>query len=63
MLVGVRIEGLTETADAVTLTYRGPGVYAVGDVTTKLMLAHVAEAQGIIAAETIAGAATLSVSD
>jgi dihydrolipoamide dehydrogenase len=25
MLVGARIEGLTETADAVTVTYRGPG--------------------------------------
>lgn len=39
------------------------GVYAVGDVTAKLMLAHVAEAQGIIAAETIAGAPTLGVTD
>ena len=32
------------------------GVYAIGDVTGKLMLAHVAEAMGIVAAETIAGA-------
>jgi dihydrolipoamide dehydrogenase len=32
-----------------------PGVYAIGDVTGKLMLAHVASAQGIVAAETIAG--------
>lgn len=31
-----------------------PGVYAVGDVTGKVMLAHAAEAQGIVAAETIA---------
>jgi dihydrolipoamide dehydrogenase len=31
------------------------GVYAVGDVTGKLQLAHVASAQGIIAAENIAG--------
>jgi dihydrolipoamide dehydrogenase len=31
------------------------GIYAVGDVTGKLQLAHVAEAQGVIAAETIAG--------
>src|SRR6478609_3715469 len=30
-------------------------VYAIGDVTGKLMLAHVAEAMGIVAAETIAG--------
>lgn len=33
-------------------------VYAVGDVTAKLMLAHVGEAQGIVAAETLAGAET-----
>ncbi|MBK8137968.1 MAG: dihydrolipoyl dehydrogenase [Chloroflexi bacterium] len=32
-----------------------PHVYAIGDVTAKLSLAHVAEAQGIIAAEHIAG--------
>jgi dihydrolipoamide dehydrogenase len=31
------------------------GVYAVGDVTGKLQLAHVASAQGIVAAENIAG--------
>ena len=30
-------------------------IYAVGDVTGKLMLAHVAFTQGVIAAETIAG--------
>ena len=35
-----------------------PHVYAIGDVTAKLMLAHVAEAQGVVAAETIAGADT-----
>ncbi|CCH77050.1 Dihydrolipoyl dehydrogenase/lipoamide dehydrogenase, E3 component is part of three enzyme complexes [Nostocoides japonicum T1-X7] len=38
-----------------------PGIYAIGDVTAKLMLAHVAEAQGIVAAETIAGADTMPV--
>ncbi len=32
-----------------------PGVYAIGDVTGKMMLAHVASAQGIAAAESIAG--------
>jgi len=32
-----------------------PHIYAVGDVTAKLMLAHVAENMGIIAAENIAG--------
>ena len=37
------------------------GVYAIGDVTAKMMLAHVAEAQGIVAAETLAGAETMSI--
>ncbi len=32
-----------------------PGIYAIGDVTGKLALAHVASAQGIVAAEAIAG--------
>jgi dihydrolipoamide dehydrogenase len=36
-----------------------PHVYAIGDVTAKLMLAHVAEAQGVVAAETIADAETM----
>ncbi len=35
-----------------------PGVYAIGDVTGKLMLAHVGSAQGIVAAESIAGRET-----
>lgn len=35
------------------------GVYAIGDVTGKLMLAHVASAQGEIAVETMAGHSTL----
>ncbi|MFC5994724.1 dihydrolipoyl dehydrogenase [Pseudonocardia hispaniensis] len=35
-----------------------PHLYAIGDVTAKLMLAHVGEAQGVVAAETIAGAQT-----
>jgi dihydrolipoamide dehydrogenase len=36
-----------------------PHLFAIGDVTAKLMLAHAAEAQGIVAAETIAGAETM----
>jgi dihydrolipoyl dehydrogenase len=36
-----------------------PGVWAIGDVTAKLMLAHVGSAQGIICAENIAGAETI----
>jgi len=37
------------------------GIYAIGDVTAKMMLAHTAEAQGVVAAETIAGAETMPV--
>ena len=37
------------------------GVYAIGDVTGKMMLAHAAEAMGIVAAETIAGAETMEI--
>jgi dihydrolipoamide dehydrogenase len=37
-----------------------PGVWAIGDVTGKLMLAHVASAMGIICAENIAGAPTVT---
>ncbi|MFD1815150.1 dihydrolipoyl dehydrogenase [Rhodococcus gannanensis] len=39
------------------------GIYAIGDVTAKLQLAHVAEAQGVVAAETIGGAETLELGD
>ncbi len=38
-------------------------IYAIGDVTGKLQLAHVAEAQAVVAAETIAGAETLALGD
>jgi len=36
-----------------------PHIYAIGDVTSKRMLTHVAEAMGIIAAENIAGLETI----
>ncbi|MEU2184613.1 dihydrolipoyl dehydrogenase [Streptomyces thermolilacinus] len=36
-----------------------PHIYAIGDVTAKLMLAHTAESMGVVAAETIAGAETM----
>jgi dihydrolipoamide dehydrogenase len=36
-----------------------PGIWAVGDVTAKLMLAHVGSAQGIVCAENIAGVETI----
>lgn len=35
-----------------------PGIYAIGDVTGKLMLAHAGSAMGILAAEAIAGQET-----
>jgi dihydrolipoamide dehydrogenase len=38
-----------------------PNVYAIGDATAKLMLAHVAESMGVVAAETLAGAPTMPV--
>lgn len=36
-----------------------PGVWAIGDVTGQLLLAHVASAQGIVCAENIAGVETI----
>jgi dihydrolipoamide dehydrogenase len=36
-----------------------PHIFAIGDVTAKLMLAHAAESMGVIAAETIGGAETM----
>ena len=38
-----------------------PHIYAIGDVTGKLLLAHTAEAQAVVAAETIAGAETFPI--
>ncbi len=68
-----RVEGFGLDAVGVALTERGAiaiddfcrtnvaNVYAIGDVTAKLMLAHAAEAMGVVAAETIAGAETMPV--
>ncbi|MFH8932987.1 dihydrolipoyl dehydrogenase [Streptomyces griseosporeus] len=65
------VEGYGLDKTGVQLTERGaiavdgrcrtsvPHLYAIGDVTAKLMLAHAAEAMGIVAAETIAGAETM----
>ncbi|MFI9010171.1 dihydrolipoyl dehydrogenase [Actinosynnema sp. NPDC053489] len=54
--------GLTERG-AIAVDGRGrttvENIFAIGDVTAKLMLAHAAESMGIIAAETIAGAETM----
>ncbi|MFF5210232.1 dihydrolipoyl dehydrogenase [Streptosporangium sp. NPDC000396] len=66
-----RVEGYGLERTGVALTERGaiaidgrcrtsvPHIFAIGDVTAKLMLAHAAEAMGIIAAETIGGAETM----
>ena len=52
--LGVRIEsGFVQVDD--NMRTGVPGVYAIGDVTGKLLLAHVAQAQGVLAVETIAG--------
>ncbi|MDW8267699.1 MAG: dihydrolipoyl dehydrogenase [Anaerolineae bacterium] len=40
-----------------------PHIFAIGDLTGKLALAHVASAQGIVAAETIAGVETMPIED
>lgn len=67
-----RTEGYGLENTGVKLTDRGaidinekmqtnvPHIYAIGDVTAKLMLAHVAETMGVVAAETIAGAPTVT---
>jgi dihydrolipoamide dehydrogenase len=66
-----RVEGYGLERTDVRVTERGaieingnmqsniPHIYAIGDVTAKLMLAHVAEAMGVIAAENIAGVETI----
>jgi dihydrolipoamide dehydrogenase len=68
-----RVEGYGLDKTGVEVTDRGAigvdargrtnvdGVYAIGDVTGKLMLAHTAEAMGMVAAETIADAETVEI--
>ena len=68
-----RTEGFGLESTGVQLTERGAiavdgrgrtnvdGVWAIGDVTGKMMLAHTAEAMGVVAAETIGGAETLEI--
>ena len=68
-----RVEGYGLEAAGVEVSDRGAiavdargrtnvqGIYAIGDVTGKLMLAHTAEAMGIVAAETIADAETIEI--
>jgi len=56
--LGIKIErGFIQVDDK--LQTNVPGVWAIGDVTGKLMLAHVGSAQGIVCAENIAGHETV----
>ncbi len=59
--VGVKINerGFVEINDKMQTNI--PNIWAVGDVTGKLMLAHVGSAMGIVAAENIAGAETVTI--
>lgn len=58
--VGVKVSprGFIEIDDRMATNV--PGIWAIGDVTGKLMLAHVASAMGIVCAENIAGAETIT---
>jgi len=68
-----RTQGYGLEATGVKLTERGaieideycrtsvPNIFAIGDVTAKIMLAHNASAMGLVAAETIAGAETMPI--
>ncbi len=58
--IGVKISerGMVEINEKMQTSL--PNIYAIGDVTGKLMLAHVGSAMGIVAAENIAGAETIT---
>ncbi|MBI3151500.1 MAG: dihydrolipoyl dehydrogenase [Chloroflexi bacterium] len=58
--VGVKISerGFVEVDEKMQTNV--PGIWAIGDVTGKLMLAHVGSAMGIVCAENIAGAETIT---
>jgi dihydrolipoamide dehydrogenase len=57
--IGLERAGIASERDFISVGDRMetniPGVYAIGDVTGKLLLAHVASAQGVTAVEHIAG--------
>ena len=58
--VGVELDARGHIVIDEKMATNVPGIWAIGDVTGKLMLAHVASAQGIICAENIAGEETHS---
>lgn len=53
--VGVQVGKGNEVVVNDGMATNVPGIYAIGDVVGKVMLAHVASAQGIVAAHNIAG--------
>lgn len=57
--VGVKLDkrGFIEIDEKMETSVKG--IYAIGDVTGKLLLAHVAQAMGVVAAENIAGVETV----
>jgi dihydrolipoamide dehydrogenase len=57
--VGVATSDTGEIAVDEHLATNVQGIWAIGDVTGKLMLAHVASAMGIVCAENIAGVETI----
>jgi dihydrolipoamide dehydrogenase len=57
--VGVKLGERGEVLIDERMSTNVPGIWAVGDVTAKLMLAHVGSAQGIICAEHIGGVETV----
>jgi dihydrolipoamide dehydrogenase len=61
--VGVHVDQHGFVPVDATMRTNVPGIYAIGDVTGKLLLAHVASAQGIVAAEHIAGHRTQPIED
>jgi dihydrolipoamide dehydrogenase len=56
---GVRVSGTGAVDIDDYMRTSVPHIYAIGDVTAKVQLAHVASAQGEIAAESIAGVETM----
>ena len=58
--IGVKLsdKGMVEIDERMATNV--PGIWAIGDVTGKLMLAHVGSAQGIVCAENIAGVDTIT---